>query len=122
MTDRAAFREALRRLLDRLDAIGETHGEIMDTMVRELLIGPIYNRFVLADGEPEMPDYYGLFTDEGNLAACHALDAFLADPAVRAFREASGSAEERLDAFQDATVLSGQGMTYDEYFGHLDAL
>lgn len=112
---------ALKRLLDAFDAIGETHGEVFDTMVRELTGGRIYRAFVLAEPEAEAPASYGLFEPEGNAAVGAALDAFLADPAVVAMT-ASATPLQRLAAFQNGDVLSTGGVPYDEYFGHYDGL
>jgi hypothetical protein len=36
----------LRRLLDRLDAIAEQHGEVGDTAVREAMSGAVFDGFL----------------------------------------------------------------------------
>ena len=115
------MKDALKRLLDALDAIGEAHGEICDTEVRERMHEVIYAQFVQAREDAEVPTSLGMFSPEGNTAVGAALAAFLADPAVAALRE-DASPQERLDAFQDHTVLSDEEMVYDEYFGHADGL
>jgi len=115
------MKDALKRLLDALDAIGETHGEICDTVVRELMHEVIDDHFVRAQQGATMPTELGMFSPEANAAVGSVLVAFVTDPAVVAFRDAS-TPQERLDAFQDATVLSGEEMMYDDYFGHADGL
>ena len=115
------MKQALNRLLDALDAIGETHGEICDTVVRETLFDAIDAHFVRFRDEATMPTSFGMFAPEADAAIADALTAFVTDPEVVAFREAS-TPPERLDAFQDATVVSGADMMYDDYFGHADGL
>ena len=115
------MKDALKRLLDALDAIGEVHGEICDTEVREQLHAGADAHFIRPQEDAEMPAAFGMFAPEADAAVGAALAAFVTDPDVVAFREAS-SPQERLDAFQDATVFSSEGMMYDDYFGHADRL
>lgn len=115
------MKDALRRLLDALDAIGEAHGEICDTEVREQMHEVIDESFIRPREGAEMPSDFGMFSPEANAAVRTALTAFVTDSSVVALREAS-TPQERLDAFQDATVFSGEEMMYDDYFGHADGL
>ncbi|MEM1117825.1 MAG: hypothetical protein AAF845_03595 [Bacteroidota bacterium] len=115
--------DALRRLLDALDAVSEEHGEIGDTVVREQMFDTVYAHVVQPHlgAEREVPASFGMFSDAANAAVRAALVAFLADPEVVAVRE-SATAQQRLDAFQNPEVASASGTVYDDYFGHLDAL
>ena len=115
------MKDALKRLLDALDAIGEAHGEIGDTEVREKMHEVIYAHVIQPKEDAEMPTELGMFAPEANIAVGAVLSAFVTDPAVVALKETS-TPQERLDAFQDATVFSGEEMMYDDYFGHADGL
>lgn len=115
------MRNALKQLLNALDVVAETHGEIYDTMVREELRDALHRSFVMAEPEAELPGSFGMFGDEGNAAVCSTLEAFLSEPAVLEMMRAA-TPQQRLDAFEDGSVLSDQGVPYDEYFGHVGEL
>lgn len=115
------MKDALKRLLDALDAIGEAHGEICDTVVREQMHEVIDTHVIQPQEGAVMPTGFGMFSPEADAAVGLALAAFVTDPDVVALRDAS-SPQQRLDAFQDPSVLSDEEMMYDDYFGHADGL
>lgn len=112
---------SLRALLDALDVISEAHGEIYDTAVRDRLSEAISKRFIEPDPNFRLPRSFAMFTAGGNRAIRPALEAFLNSPEVQKAAQNLKTARERLDAFQDITIKSGLGKTYDEYFGHADS-
>lgn len=120
MTD--AFRRAVVRLLDRLDGVAAQHGEVHDTMVREMTFGALYRGFLQDEASGEAGGSFGLFSDAGNAAVADALNAFLADPAVTEAHASLATPQARLDAFQARNLASGAGSTTDEYFGYVDSL
>lgn len=116
------FRAALVRLLDTLDGISTQHGEVHDTMVREMTFDSLYRGFLRDGNTGEVGDRFGMFSDEGNAAVKSALASFFSDPAVVNTRHACASPQERLNAFQAPGIASGEGSTTDEYFGYVDSL
>lgn len=110
------MRDALKRLLDRLDGISKDHGEVDDTVVREQAHDAIYHLFVRADPDATLPTSFGMFSAEGDAALREALAAFLVEPAVAEMTR-SATSQERLVAFQDGSVISDQGLPFDDHFG-----
>jgi hypothetical protein len=108
------MKNALRQLLDRLDAIRKDHPELADAEVREMLASAIYHGFVLRTPGYSLPESLGLNSPEGNAALRIALADFL-DAAVPA---GARTPEQRFAVFQDPTVESQEGHCYDWYFGY----
>ena len=115
------MKDALRHLLDTLDTIGKTHGEIEDTDVREQSADAIHHGFIAATPGYTLPEKIGMFEPDGNRQVREALTQFLADPAVAHARETLTPAQ-RLDAFQAIEVQSAEGATFDDYFGYRQSL
>ena len=65
--------ELLRRLLNRLADIGHDHEELYDTECRERMSEAVMNGFVRGASNYAMPDEFGLFSAEANLAVRQAL-------------------------------------------------
>ena len=110
----------LRRLLDRLDAIAEQHGEVSDTAVREAMSDAVFDGFLRPVSAFALPDRYAMFSDEGDLLVKRALAEFL--PAANHSGAEAGlsSFHKRLSALQDADVRSARGSYYDDYLGWAD--
>ncbi len=108
------MKEALKTLLNRLDAIEKVRPEIGDTDVREQMSEVVYHGLIAQKAGYEVPHEVGMFEPAGNDAVREALVAFLTE----ARATAPATPEERFAAFQDAEVLSDAGHPYDEYFGH----
>jgi len=113
------MKTALKQLLNALDRIFDVHEELGDTAVRETLRSVIQNAFIAPKPGYQLPDEFGMFSPAGNKKVKATLAKFLAHPEVA---EASnlGTPSERLAAFQDRDVVSSEGVTYDEYFGHFE--
>ncbi|MEM0962912.1 MAG: hypothetical protein AAGK21_10305 [Bacteroidota bacterium] len=112
--------DALRVLLNALDATAAEYGEIHDTVVREHISDAVFLHFIQSGAvDRPLKESFGMFTEEANVAVRDTVSAFVSDPAVVAFAKAS-TPRERLDAFQNASVTSDAGATYDDYAGHLD--
>ena len=63
----------LRTLLDALDAVGEDHEEIYDTVCREKMGDSIVYLFIKPDADYVAPDEFGLYDTAANLAVRQAL-------------------------------------------------
>src|SRR5215207_8006028 len=106
------MKNALRTLLNNLDKVAQEHLEIHDTVVRENMGDVVYSSLVLLEPafpNPEYPNDYGLFSDDGNDKVHHSIIEFLSHPEVVAARDHLPTQQERLDAFQDYDVASESG-------------
>ncbi|MBV8416916.1 MAG: hypothetical protein JO251_17060 [Verrucomicrobia bacterium] len=114
------MKQALKILLNQLDEIASQHEEIEDTDVREQMAEAIDKSFVQPEHGYVLPNKFGMFSTEGDAAVRKALGAFLNHPEVIAARAQLPKAVDRLNAFQDESVVSDQGRRYDDYFGYLE--
>jgi hypothetical protein len=107
----------LRRLLDRLDAIAEQHGEVSDTAVRYAMSDAVFDGFLRPISGFALPDRYAMFSDEGDLLVKRALAEFLPAANHRAAEAGLSTFHERLCALEDWDVLSAGGSYFDDYLG-----
>ena len=114
------MRQALKQLLDALDEISKTHAEISDTAVREIMAAAVHRGLVLGEKGYELPANFAMFSETGNQLVREALAAFLAHPDAVFSKDRSSDA--RLEAFQDATVTSSLGRSYEDYFGDAESV
>jgi hypothetical protein len=114
------MKKALKQLINALDEVFKEHEEVGDTAVREFMYDAVYQSFVLPQAGYELPEEFGMFSEEGNRKVRGALKEFFAHPEVAAAATKLKTPREWLDAFQDAEVESSEGNTYDEYFGYAD--
>jgi hypothetical protein len=110
----------LHRLLDRLDAIAEQHGEVGDTAVREAISDAVFDGFLRPDSALALPDRYAMFSNEGDLLVKRALAEFLPAANHSAAEAGLSTFYERLSALQDVDVRSAGGSYYDDYLGWAD--
>jgi hypothetical protein len=115
------MKKALKQLINALDKVFDEHEEVGDTAVRESLSEAVRNLFIVPRPGYALPDEFGMFSEAGNRAVRTALRTFLGHPDVAAAAIRLRTPKERLDAFQDVSVESSDGNTYDEYFGHAEA-
>ena len=115
------MKKALKQLLNALDRVFETHEEVGDTAVREAMHEAVHKAFIEPVKGYTLPDEFRMFSPAGNRKVRAALARFLAHPEVVAAAKELKTPKERLDAFQDDDVESGEGNPYDEYFGHREA-
>jgi hypothetical protein len=107
----------LKKLLDSLDSIAETHGELNDTDVCEALADTLDNAFIHQTSGYVLPTSLGMFTPAADALVHTALSQFLsAALAIGRLR----SAQQRRYAFQDSSIVTAAGHTYRDYFGHAD--
>jgi hypothetical protein len=111
------MKKALKQLLDALDSLAEEgQEELSDTAVREEMYAAVHNTLIEPQPDYRLPDEFMMFTPEGNLKVKAILAEFFAHPE---FAEAARlpTRKARQAAFEDGTVESSKGNTYDEYFG-----
>ena len=111
------MKPTLKKLLDKLDAISKDHEEVGDTDVREQMSEAVYHAFIVQTSGYTLPTKFGMFESAGDGAARAALSEFM--PA--ACGAGLSTPQDRFAAFQDGSVLSDAGNSYDEYFGHSDS-
>jgi hypothetical protein len=111
-------KELLLQLLLRLEAIGEQHEEIGDTVCREAMRSAVFRSFLRPEPGYDLPEDYGLMDPEANRAVGEAIADYVS--AARALVPSLGltNFQQRLTVFQDASVFTEDGSTYDEYFGY----
>jgi hypothetical protein len=107
----------LKRLLDQFDKISERHEEIHDAEVRELLYEAIYHGFIVRTPDYSLPNTFGMFERTGNTSVRSALSKFV----QQALELDLGAPADRFAAFQDASVTSKAGTSYDDYFGNVES-
>lgn len=100
-----------------MNAIGASSPEIEDTDVRERMHDVIYRAFVLRDAAYAIPPDFGMFSEPANTAVRAALVNFLGDAGPLADEAGLTDPAARLKAFQDIRIVTGDGQTFDTYFG-----
>jgi transketolase len=113
------MRAALRRLLDDLEELGQTHDEVYDTDVREHMAEAIVSGLLSELGTAGDPAEFGMFSAEGNVAVRQAVEKYLST-AVPTADELGLDQRERTTAIWDAEVTSSQGTPVDEFLGWLE--
>ena len=111
------MRVILRRLLDRLDAIAEQHGEVSDTAVRDVISEAVFDGFLRPSSGFVLPDRYAMFSEEGDLLVKRALAEFLPAANHSAADAGLSTFHERLSVLQDDDVRSAGGSYLDDYLG-----
>lgn len=114
-----ALRAALRTLLDDLEGVGQVHGEVYDTVVRERMAEAIVGALMPDLGAVEEPEEFGMFSDEGNAAVRQAVEQYLSVAVPRA-TELGLDQRGRVSAVWDAEVTSSQGTPVDEFLGWVE--
>src|SRR5688572_188970 len=110
----------LLRLLDRLDAIAEQHGEVSDTAVRDVISEAVFDGFLRPSSGFALPDRYAMFSEEGDLLVKRAIAQFPPAANYRAAEAAPSTVPDRLPGLQDIDVRSAGGSYVDDYLGWAD--
>jgi hypothetical protein len=114
------MKQLLRRLLNRLERVAESHPEVFDTDVREAMFGAVFDGFVRPRPGFALPDDYAMFSPEGNRAVRDALAEYVESANNDAAEAGLTGFHARLAAFQDGEVVSRGGSYYDDFFGWAD--
>ncbi|MBN8627491.1 MAG: hypothetical protein J0M17_18595 [Planctomycetes bacterium] len=113
--------ELLRELLDAIDAVAEHHEEIFDSECREQMSNPIFYLFIAPRTDYQMPNEFGLYSDQANQQVKAALAKYISSVTELAAERGIKSFHDRLAAFQNNEVQSMTARTfYDDYFGWMN--
>ena len=108
---------ALKNLLNDLSDIGGDHCEVEDTDVREQMYAAVFHGFIQQTPGYALPDFFGMFEDEGNQRVKDALSRFLVDAVGEARKLALASPAQRFRAFENGSIISDSGQPFDDFFG-----
>jgi hypothetical protein len=115
------IKKPLERILNRLDTIAQSHGEVTDTDVRDILHSVVWDGFIEMKKNYSLPNDFAMFSKSGNKKVRTAIEKFLESIRTLTLEiPILKDKESRFEAFQDIEIQSKEGTTYDEYFGHSD--
>ncbi|MCL2119689.1 MAG: hypothetical protein FWH27_14835 [Planctomycetaceae bacterium] len=113
------FNETLRDLLNRCDAVAQLYPEITDTAVREEMACAILEGFYrLDENYCYTPRQFAMYSDDGNTKVMAVLYAFISEAIEAAKCEGLDTFHKRFAAFQNRSIVSDEGHSFDYYFGH----
>jgi hypothetical protein len=112
------LKELLLKLLLRLEAIGEAHDEIGDTVCRDAMRAAVFRSFLRPEPEYELTDDFGLCDPDANRAVQKAIEEYVAAALVLSRSLRLTTFQQRLAAFQDNSVSTEDGTTSDDFFGY----
>ena len=112
--------QVLKGLLNTLDLISEENAEILDSDVRQQLSDALFNCYIDPVDDYDLPDDFGLFTDEGNQKVRAAIESFVDNAIPVAIKLKLITPEDKLGEFQNDGVKSSIGSVYDDYFGYIE--
>jgi len=106
----------LATLLNRLEEIGEEHGEMYDTECREKMSEALFTSFVYNKEGYTLATDFGFYEAEGNKEVGEALRVYI--DAMKPLAKES-TEEERMDMIEDYEVESEEGQTFDDFLGEV---
>jgi hypothetical protein len=112
--------QILKGLINELDLISEENAEILDADVRQQLSDALFNCYIDPVDDYDLPDDFGLFTDNGNQRVRAALKSFVDNAIPLAIILNLTTPEDKLGEFQNDSVQSSIGSVYDDYFGYVE--
>lgn len=109
--------EVLMELLHRLEAVGDTHGELFDSDVREAMDDAVFHGFIKPKPGYILPETFAMYTQEGDRKVQEVMAWFL--PASRQSAEQYGldTFHKRLMWFQNLDVRTARQNDYNDFFG-----
>jgi hypothetical protein len=110
----------LHELLGRLERLGETHGELYDSEVREQMGDAIMEGYVRRSPGYRLPDRFGMLSEAADAEVRAALAAYIEGANTHAEEIGLASFHARLAAFQNPAVRIDPAIAvdYDDLFGH----
>ena len=110
--------DLLRELLETLEEIGRSHGEIYDTVCREAMGDAVFHRFIKPSPGYELPADFGLDADDSNQRVRAALTRYVESASELAARSGLAGFHARLAAFQNRDVRTAREQNqFDDFFG-----
>ena len=107
----------LRKLLERLEQIGEAHPELFDSDVRQSMSNVLVDGLARMKPDFTVPAFLGMYTPEGDEKVRTALASFLDVARPLAIEKGLTTFHQRLAAIQNSAVVTGEGNDFDEFFG-----
>jgi hypothetical protein len=112
------MKNVLAELLTRLVAVGQAHGEVTDTEVRERLDDAVHHGFLIPTPGYQLPDAFAMCSTEGDKAVKDVLAWFIPAATSAAAAEGLDNFHKRLAGFQNLDVTIGpQRVCYNDFFG-----
>ncbi len=110
----------LLELLGRLESLGEAHGELYDSEMREQMGGAIMEGYVRRSPGYRLPERFGMLSEVADAEVRSALAAYIEGANAVADELGLELFHDRLAAFQNPAVRthSALAVDYDEFFGH----
>ena len=115
------LKDAVKRLFDTLEEIGDAHEELYDTDVREQLAETLDFAFVSGHRLPSTRLSYGMFSVKGDVMVADAVLTFLKEALPAAAAEGIAVGVARHSALQDASIVTNRQQHYDSFIGHSDS-
>jgi hypothetical protein len=107
----------LRRLLERLEQIGDTDPELFDSDVRQVMSNALVDGLARLQPDFTLPSSFKMFSAEADEEVRKALQAFLDVARRLVIEQGLTTFHERLAAIQNRSVVTAEGNDYDEFFG-----
>jgi hypothetical protein len=108
------MRELLLALMRKLEAIEAKYGDLPPA---EFMGSVVFQSYFRPEPGYELPDDYGMSSEEANKEVKDALAAYVTAARLQAPEEGRVTFQQRLAAFQNSGVVTENGGTYDEFFG-----
>jgi hypothetical protein len=116
MSSSKTMPQLLLELLQELESIGINNEELCDTeLCCEKISEPIWNLFVYPIDKYDLPDDFGLYSQDGNQRVKQALKTYIDGANIIAVAS-SMNLDERLDAFQNMNVITQDGSQVADWF------
>jgi hypothetical protein len=114
------MKRLLVRLLERLERLGDDHGELYDSEVREQIGAAVMQGYVRPQAGYRLPEGFGMLSADADAEVRDALAEYIAGANARAAEAGLTTFHARLAAFQDPEVRTASPIAanYDEFFGH----
>lgn len=111
------MQEELRRLLERLERIGEEYPDLFNSEVRQAMSNALVDGFARLVPEFALPSSFRMLSAEGNDEVHAALASFLDAARPLAEQQELRTFHQRLAAIQNSAVRTDEGNDFDEFFG-----
>jgi hypothetical protein len=106
-------------LLQKLERIGEYHEELYDSAVRQALSNAIRVGFVKSTCGIQLPEKFGMHSEEGDRQVRAAIAEFIEQANVEAKQSAIERFHDRLHIVQDRSVQTPRmKRSFDDFFGY----
>jgi hypothetical protein len=109
--------DELRKLLERLEEIGDEHSELFDSDVRDAMGDALVDGLARLKPGFTLPVTFGMFSADADEKVRAAIQTFLDVARRLAVEEGLATFHQRLAAIQNPAVVTDGGNDFDEFFG-----